>query len=232
MLSEAEKKFKECVIAACEMENTKANDEVQECEPHVFSEEFERKMEDVFRMYKRRRLMDKVKRYAAVAAVLVVVAAGGVFLTSNRTTEATTPSVNVLEWLKDYFSFEKGDSGKKEDDVIFAEEQIGFIPEGFELSGEVIASETAVRYEYTNAGKEFIVIRVTQDKASAQKDSEGVVKAVDLNEAGYEYTYIYKENNQCHVFIWEDKNGLYYNLTGDADKEIMFKIMDSIKYER
>ena len=57
----------------------------------------------------------------------------GVFFTSTKSTEATTPGVNVLEWLKDYFSFEKGGSGKKADDVLFAEEQIGFIPEGFEL---------------------------------------------------------------------------------------------------
>ncbi len=231
MLNNGNSKFKECLLEVREMDEAKMSEEMKELEPYEFSEEFEKKMEVVLRLYRRRRFMDKVKRYAAVAAVLVLVAAGGVFLTGTKSTEATEPGVNVLEWLKDYFSFEKGGSGKKENDILFAESQIGFIPEGFEKSGEEV-SATAVMYKYMNNENEFIVLRVDRVKTSLQQDSEGIEKEVNMNLAGYEYTYVYEEENQCHTLFWEDDNDLFYNLTGNLNKELMEQIMDGIKYER
>ena len=144
MLSESEKMLKESVLEACELDDERLQKLVDESEPHVFSERFEKNMEKVFRMYRRRCFMRKVTRYTAAAAVLVLVVTGGIFLTTGKSAEATTPGVNVLEWLKDYFSFEKGNSGKSEE-VLFDESRIGYMPEGFELS--VIINSKICNYD-------------------------------------------------------------------------------------
>ena len=230
MLSESEKMLKESVLEACELDDERLQKLVDESEPHVFSERFEKNMEKVFRMYRRRCFMRKVTRYTAAAAVLVLVVTGGIFLTTGKSAEATTPGVNVLEWLKDYFSFEKGNSGKSEE-VLFDESQIGYMPEGFELSGEN-REKTYVVYEFMNNVNEFIILRVDSVKTSLQQNNEGVKTEVGINSTGYEYIYVYEDGNRSHTFFWKDSNSLSYNLTGNLDVELMKQIMNSINYER
>ncbi|MBR3761795.1 MAG: DUF4367 domain-containing protein [Lachnospiraceae bacterium] len=230
MLSESEKMLKESVLEACELDDERLQKLVDESEPHVFSERFEKNMEKVFRMYRRRCFMRKVTRYTAAAAVLVLVVTGGIFLTTGKSAEATTPGVNVLEWLKDYFSFEKGNSGKSEG-VLFDESQIGYMPEGFELSEEEVSSSVAI-YKYINDNNEFITLQVGMSKFILQQNNENIDEEVGMSLAGYEYTYIYEKVKQEHVLFWADDNELQYTLIGKQDKEIMMKIMESITYER
>lgn len=230
MLSEGEKKLKESVLEACELDDERLQKLMEESEPHVFSERFEKNMEKVFRMYRRRCFMQKVMRYTAAAAVLVLVVAGGIFLTTGKSAEATTPGVNVLEWLKDYFSFEKGNSGKSEE-VLFDESQIGYMPEGFEFAGKVVNS-TYVKCEFADSNKNYIIVQVNLSRTLLHQNSESVENEIGVNSAGYEYTHIYDKVKQEHVLFWADDNKLHYTLIGKQDKEIMIKIMESIIYER
>lgn len=231
MLSEGEKKLKESVLEACELDDERLQKLMEESEPHVFSERFEKNMGKVFRMYRRRCFIQKVMRYTAAAAVLVLVVAGGIFLTTGKSAEATTPGVNVLEWLKDYFSFEKGNSGKSEE-VLFDESQIGYMPEGFELIGEGITSETAAKYEFVNVDNEYIVFQVNISRSLLQQNSESIEKEIGVSSKGYEYTYIYDKDRKDHVLFWSDDKELHYTLTGKQDKEVMMQIMENITYER
>lgn len=229
MLSESEKMLKESVLEACELDDERLQKLVDESEPHVFSERFEKNMEKVFRMYRRRCFMRKVTRYTAAAAVLVLVVTGGIFLTTGKSAEATTPGVNVLEWLKDYFSFEKGNSGKSEE-VLFDESQIGYMPEGFELS-VITKFKTYIKYEYIEDEKNNISLHVGKTNIAVQQDNNTIIQEVSINAAGYEYTHIFKTDSQSHVFLWEDENGLFYYLSGTVDEEIIKLVMNNITYE-
>lgn len=230
MLSESEKMLKESVLEACELDDERLQKLVDESEPHVFSERFEKNMEKVFRMYRRRCFMRKVTRYTAAAAVLVLVVTGGIFLTTGKSAEATTPGVNVLEWLKDYFSFEKGNSGKSEE-VLFDESQIGYMPEGFELS-VITKFKTYIKYDFIDDENNNISLYVRKTNVAVQQDNNNIIKEIALNSAGYEYTHVYQNDNHCNVFFWSDEKEVFYYLSGTVDEETMKLIMNSITYER
>lgn len=229
MLSESEKMLKESVLEACELDDERLQKLVDESEPHVFSERFEKNMEKVFRMYRRRCFMRKVTRYTAAAAVLVLVVTGGIFLTTGKSAEATTPGVNVLEWLKDYFSFEKGNSGKSEE-VLFDESRIGYMPEGFELS-VITKFKTYIKYDFIDDENNNISLYVRKTNVAVQQDNNTIIQEVSINDAGYEYTHIFKTDSQSHVFLWEDEDGLFYYLSGTVDEEIIKLVMNNITYE-
>ncbi len=195
---------------------------------HKFSEDFEGKMDDALRVYRRKKRLYKLRRYAAVAAAVIVCVTGGIALSTANSASASKPGINIMEWVKDHFSFTKDDA--KKTDVLFTEEQIGYMPEGFEKTGEEI-NTSYVEFEYSNTANSSIILRVDITKTVIPTDNENISLETYVNSAGYEYTHIYKKDVQSHVLMWEDKNRLFYNLYGTVDEETMIKIMDGINYD-
>ena len=93
-------------------------------------------------------------------------------------------------------------------------------------------TSTYVKYEYTNAVNEYVILRVDRDKSSVKTDSKSVSKDTAINATGHEYTYVYDEDNQSYEFMWIDSNGFCYDLIGNVKQETMIQIMDSINYAR
>ena len=206
-------------------------EEMKGVEPHVFSDRFNKNMKKLFWRIRVQAAVGYLKRHAAVAVIALLFISGAIWFISAEAANASKPSVDVLAWIQEYFSFEKGEDARKETDVLFEESQIGFIPEGFEKISEVVNS-TYVKYEYTNVDKDYIILRVDSVKSSVHTDSESISKDTAINADGYEFTYIYNEDNQNYEFMWEDDNGLCYDLIGNVNQETMIQIMDNINYER
>ena len=180
-------------------------------------------------MAKRNTTPFQLKQFAAAAAVLLVVV--GVLGVGLNATKAEKTDTDILAWVSEYFTFEKGNDDRYDNEMLFDEAQIGYIPSGFYINSEEIGFST-VRYKYINDAGNYFFLAVSRDKNAYVQDGESVEYVIKVNLAGYEYAYTYKEEVQCHVLSWTDESGIFYHLSGTAAQDEMVKVMDGIQYER
>ena len=223
----ADEKLREGLRECMQRKNVMLDEEMEQYEDHVFSDKFETEMKKLFVVRNKKTERAKIFRFAVsvAAAVLVVVGIASASLTS---TKATLPSIDILDWLDDYFEFSKGTSTSKDTELIFDEAQITYIPEGFVKITEEVKF-THIEYGYENAeGKNFSV-RVSKTLNQPQQDNEEIVKETLVNDGGYECLYIERENE--FAYIWEDSEGLYYRVYGNVDKNELNSVMNGIQYK-
>ena len=206
------KKLKESLLRVAQSEEAALEEEMKGCEPHIFSEEFEKKMEKVMEIRARKVKRYYMMRYAA-AMIVTVLLVGGILFVGNEEARASKVGIDILEWMENFFMVGEGETTRKEEEVLFDESQIGYLPEGFE-----------------NSVGEYIVLDVRRNKIESMVDNEEIGQDVSLNAAGLEYRYIYKEDSKENVVTWKDKEDIYYYLQGTYDKEEIIKIMSSISY--
>ena len=223
-------KLKSGLMEAMKLDNARLEEEMQHCEPHIFSPEFERRMENLLVV---RRSRDKVRgalRYIA-AAVLVLFLTGGILLMGSEDLSASGFSINIVEWFDRFFTVKK-DNNYCDTNIseLFDENMIGYLPEGF-VKTEEYTSFTDIRYMYEDEKSNYIVIWASKGYGDFNVDSEDVIKTVFLNEAGYEYTRVYKETIQQETLMWKDDNDIYYCLFGSISIDDLLKIMNEISYE-
>lgn len=220
--------LKEEKAAQLEKNSEPVQNHQEEVFHHQFSEKFEKNMEVILCKYRKKKKRELLIRRTAVAAAVVVCITGGLAVSSISHTKATTPGVNILTWVRNYFSFTKNET---KTDILFTEEQIGYLPEGFVKRSED-TKNTYVAYEYGNADNESIILRIDRKKLLTQSDSENISMDIGINLAGYEYTHVFENNQKTHIFMWQSEAGFFYSLYGTIDKETMIKIMDGINYEK
>lgn len=222
------KKLKESLLRVAQSEEAALEEEMKGCEPHIFSEEFEKKMEKVMEIRARKVKRYYMMRYAA-AMIVTVLLVGGILFVGNEEARASKVGIDILEWMENFFLVGEGETTRKEEEVLFDESQIGYLPEGFEKVEEIVRF-SKVYYKYQNGIGEYIVLEVCRDKIESIVDNEEIGQDVSLNAAGLEYRYIYKEDSKENVVTWKDKEDIYYYLQGTYNKEEIIKIMDSISY--
>lgn len=221
-----DEKLKSSLVEAMKLDNARLEEELQHYEPHVFSPDFERRMEKLMKVQRSKGRIRTCFRYVA-AAVLVLFLTGGILVIGSEGLNASELSIDILEWLDECFMVEKDDNDVKKQDILFDESQIGYLPEGFEKVEEGI-TYSIVYYKYENELGDAISLRVAKGKGITAVDNEDVIKEVLLSEAGYEYTRIYKETMQHEVLMWRDNNGIFYYLSGNISSDEMLKIMNNI----
>ena len=219
-------KLKSCITEVMDDLDDELEEEMENLEPHVFSEEFEKKMEDLIQTQNR-----KARRYDAVryiaAVVVTVLLVGGVLFVGNEQVRASKIGVDILEWMEGFFVVEE--KSQEDNGVLFAESQIGYLPEGFEkISEDVMYSKSY--YKYQNEAGDYIILEVRRNKIESMVDNEEIGQDVSLNVAGLEYRYIYKEDSKENIVVWKDTNEIYYQLQGTYDKEEIIKMMNGISY--
>lgn len=231
-MEQINEKLKTGLKEAISLDMEKLLEGTESDELHVFSKTFNKKMKVLFQKYKCHTSFNKVRRHAVAVVLVLFIFGGYIFISAGaHTANASHPGVDILIWLKDYFSFEKGSDAQNNSGINFKESQLTYIPEGFEKTGEII-SNTAVKYEYADADNVYFILRVDRDKSMVQSNSNNLLMNASLNAAGYEYTYFYNEVNNSHQLVWLDADGLSYSLFGTTNKETLIKIMDNITYER
>ena len=223
-----DEKLRSSLMEAMKLDNARLEEEMKHCEPHVFSEKFERCMEKLMTVQRRKGKVISCVRYIA-AAVVVLLLTGGILFVGSEDLRASELSIDILEWLDEFFTVEDGDHRRKEDGVLFDESQIGYLPEGFEKVSEGITF-SLVQYEYENEQGKRIAIYVSRDKLYSLIDNEEIEKQVYLNDAGYEYTLIHKTGEEDLSLMWVDKNEKYYNITGNIECSELIKMMKEISY--
>lgn len=200
--------------------------------PHEFSKEFEQKMETLLnKSMPKRKSTCSIPRYMAAAAAAVVVI-GGFGVAGGAKLYASETNIPILQWMENFFITEHDTDqmkGEKSIEVLFSQEQIGYLPEGFELVEEVVR-ESRMSLVYENDFQDHIFLEVYRDKLLTGVDNMETDKKVNLNKAGLEYYYVYKEDSCKHMFEWLDETGKLYLLSGDISKEELQAVMDSVSY--
>jgi len=226
-MSASKNKFRASLMEAMKLDQQKLEVEMQTVAPHVFSDEHEAKMKKLFHKQKRRQTSSGVFRYV-VAACLVLLCLGSIFIISSEKLQASRLSIDIIEWLEDFFSTEKGtDDRRKENETIFSEDQIGYLPEGFEKTVE-FENMAFAYHKYENADGKMIQIIASKDKTSLKVDNMEDVYEVSRNEAGYEYTGTYKPTEEGAAVIWMDKEEIYYYVMGTVSYEEILNVMNGI----
>lgn len=222
-------KLRSSLVEAMRLDEQRLEAEMQGVTPHVFSEVHEKKMEKLMRSQNRKRKVRSVLRYA-VAACLVLLLTGSILIISSEDLRASKLSVDIIEWLEDFFSTEKGkDDRRKESEVLFTEEQIGYLPEGFEKVEE-FESFSVVYFRYENKKGEMFQVNVGRDKSYLQFDNVTDEYEVYRNERGYEYALTFDAKSGDVTIVWSDENEIYYYVSGDANYEELVKVMNGITY--
>ncbi len=223
----ADQILSDCLQECMRQKKKMIDEEMEQYEDYVFSDEFEAGMKKLLVVRNKKTKSTKVFKYAVsmAAALLVVV---GIVSASATSTKATLPSIDILDWLDDHFEFNKGTSTSKDNELIFDEAQITYIPEGFEKTGEG-KTFTYVEYKYENAEDKYFSVRVTKTLNQPQQDNEEIVKETFVNGAGYECLYVERENE--FTYLWEDSEGLFYRVYGNVSKDELCSIMNGIQYK-
>lgn len=219
-------KLAECLKEAMELDIEKLREEMNSMDRHVFSKEFEKKMEDIFTVSEKKSRPFPVRRLAAAAAVLIV--AFGVFWMTAKQANASKPGIDILAWVKEYFNFEKGDGERLDSEILFDESMIGYIPEGYKKTAED-EGVSAIHYIYENEKDKFIRIEIYKIDGLYNQDGESVEYILEESVDGYEYAYTYKEAEKTHFFVWENEKGITYRLSGNGELDELKLVMDGIQ---
>ena len=220
-----DEKLRDSILRVMEQEDAELEEEMKQFEPHVFSESFEKKMEEVMRVQARKSKRSSIIRYVAVA-VVVALLVGGILFIGSEDLRASEIGVGILEWMENFFVVENDTNRSKDEDVdvLFDESQIGYLPEGFEKVEEEVTF-SKVNYLYQNDDDEYVSLLVYRNKASLGVDNDEIVQEVALNDAGLEYRYIYKVDSSEHIITWIDKEELCYSLSSSLEKEEIMRII-------
>ena len=228
-MSACDKKLKASLMEAMELDRKQLEAEMQHAEPHVFSDIHEKKMEKLLQRQKRKQKTRGVVRYV-VAACIVLLLTGGILMISSEDLRASKLSIDIIEWLEAFFSTEKGkDDRRREDEVLFEESRIGYLPEGFEKVEE-FENIAFVYYRYENDVNKMIHITVGIDKSLLQVDNKENGYEVLVNDRGYEYAGTFNDKAMGGTIAWQDAVGMYYYISGTVEYEELIKVMNGISY--
>ena len=217
----------DCLQECMQQKQVMIDEEMEQYEDYVFSDEFETGMKKLLVVRNKKTKSTGVFKYAvSMAATLLVVV--GIVSASATSTKATLPSIDILGWFDNHFEFNKGISTSKDGELVFDEEQITYIPEGFVKTGK-IKTFTYIEYTYENTEAKYFSVRVSKALNQPQQDNEEIVRETFVNDAAYECLYIEREN-EC-MYIWEDVEGLYYRVYGNVDKNELNSVMNGIQYK-
>lgn len=201
-------------------------EKLKNTEPHVFSEEFERKMGKVIADHRKRCKRRAVIRFSAkmAACLLLCVLCVGL-VTANHTAMASLPSIDIKGWFEKYFEFSKGEY-TEDSEIVFSEAQILYIPEGFTKTEEEV-TRTYRNYVYENEEDKNFSLRVSRTIVQTQQDNEAIEREIFKAENRYEYART--RHALKTIYVWEDDEGLYYYLSGNIEEKELELVMISIQ---
>lgn len=225
-----DEKLKSGLMEAMKLDNARLEEEIQHGEPHAFSPLFEKRMEKLLQVQRSKGKVYHCVRYVA-AAVLVLFLTGGILFIGSENLNASKQSIDILEWTDTFFRFKHTSEHTERISECFDESMITYLPKGFEKIEEAITYSTAW-YKYRSEAGKSVSICVLHGGGETVVDNEGVIIEVLLNEAGYEYTRVYKEALGLETYMWMDDEDILYSITGNIGSDEMIKIMNGISYRK
>lgn len=196
-----------------------------ECE-HEFSDDFTAKMDKLLHRQKRQ-IWYTVIRYAAVIVLAATLALGTVMAASP------TARAAVLKWARELIDgnmvYHFYTEAPEETLPLYG---LGWIPEGFEET-DVFNNGVAYKAIYTNAetGKGFVFEYYYMDDGAVPmvipEDDINLEKA-KINGKPVDFYRLRKAKDISVLLIFDEKNDIYFSITGTLDKDSIFDIAEHI----
>lgn len=196
---------------------------------HIFSSEFELKIQALRKQESRRQVIHKVMRHC-VAAILALVLGTGIFLTVNVEARAT-----VIAWIKEVFEdrIEYWFTGNLKN--AFPEYEITWVPDDMEcIYDETTEYSRSVVYMNRNdpqQGFTFSYTRMQEGSGTimALNETEHSITPVDINGMDGDL-YLSKDPEITHSLIWFDEDQqITFNITSYMDSDVILHIAESVK---
>lgn len=224
-----DEKLKACLLEAMRIENAELEAEVKEKGPHEFSKEYREKMEKILVVRKRKHRLGNHLRFAA-ACLVVVLMTGSLMIAGSTKTTASKLNIDILSWLEDFFDLKEDEKTERNDELIFEESQIGYIPDGFEMVEETNRFSYIV-YKYEKAETDlYFTIRVYSNSYYKQIDNDITDRQVHISDSGVEYSVMVgSSENQIDEIIWKDKENLVFDVLGNISLDELINVMNGIK---
>jgi hypothetical protein len=151
----------------------------------------------------------------------------GLLITVNKNSvQASDPSIKITTWCKEFFSFTR-EKVTNEKDVIFSENQIEYIPQGFKKTEADITLSYAL-LKYADEMGNYMFIKVDYDDVLSNVDSSQILKDSKISEKGIEYLVIENKNKKETSILFQGKNMLYYTITGTISENELINVMNGI----
>lgn len=223
-MREVDRKLKEAIMEAMRIEDEQLNKEVEKEGPHTFSKEYREKMDAIMQMYKKKSRRRVRIKYIMAATIVIFVFTIGLIQLNAPGLKANEVIINITEWGKSLITMKNDDKSDIVEEMVFSEERLGYIPDGFELVMEEYAFSYAhLRYEKEDSYFDIIASNATQERTL---DSENIEEfAVRKTEDGLEYA-IFSNAQGISKVIWRNQDT--YILEGNLSPETLVEIMSNI----
>lgn len=196
---------------------------------HIFSSEFELKVQTLRKQENRRQAIYKVMRHC-VAAILALVLGTGIFLTANVEARAA-----VIAWIRKVFEdrIEYWFTGVPQKE--FPEYELTWVPDDMECiydeSAEHSRSVVFMNPNDPQQGFTFSYTRMKEGSGTIMvlNETEHSITPVDINGMDGEL-YLSQDPNITHCLIWfnEDQQ-ITFNITSYMDSDVILHIAESAK---
>lgn len=195
---------------------------------HIFSSEFELKIQALRKQESRRQVIHKIMRHC-VAAMLVLVLGTGIFLTVNVEARAT-----VIAWIKEVFEdrIEYWFTGSPQKE--FPEYEPTWIPDDMEcIYDESTEYSRSVIYMNPNdlqRGFTFSYSRIQEGSGTIMVINETAhsIIPVDINGMVGDL-YLSQDPEITHCLIWfDEEQQITFNITSYMDSAIILHIAESV----
>ena len=196
---------------------------------HIFSSEFELKIQALRKQENRYQAIHKVIRHC-VAAMLVLVLGTGIILTVNVEARAT-----VIAWIKEVFEdrIEYWFTGSPQKE--FPEYELTWIPDDMEcIYDESTEYSRSVIYMNPNdlqRGFTFSYSRMQEGSGTIMvlNETEHSITPVDINGMDGDL-YLSKDPETTHSLIWfDEEQQITLNITSHMDSDVILHIAESVK---
>ena len=196
---------------------------------HIFSSEFELKIQALRKQESRRQVIHKVMRHC-VAAILALVLGTGIFLTVNMEARAA-----VIAWIKEVFEdrIEYWFTGSPQKE--FPEYEPTWIPGDMEcIYDETTEYSRSVVFMNPNDPKQgftFSYTRMQEGSGTIMvlNGTEHNITPVDINGMDGDL-YLSKDPEITHSLIWFDEDQqITFNITSYMDSDVILHIAESVK---
>ena len=196
---------------------------------HIFSSEFELKIQALRKQESRRQVIHKVMRHC-VAAILALVLGTGIFLTVNMEARAV-----VIAWIKEVFEdriayWFTGDSKNE-----FPEYELTWVPDDMECIFDE-ATEYSRSVVYMNpidprSGFTFSYSRMQEGSGTVMVLNETEHSMIPENINGMVGDLYLSQNPEItHCLIWfDEEQQIAFNITSYMDSDVILHIAESTK---
>lgn len=223
--------LKKAARQAQERELETLDQEMALTEPHVFSDDFERKMEKMLKSSRKPYYFIKTLGKRAATIIIAIVMALSVMTFSVKAIRE--PVIEFIIEVYEKFTaiiFQKEDDGAEEafPKIIEQYYQPEYIPDGYGMM-EMVDIVGYVQITYSNENNQHITFEqytITTNDLTA--DTEG---AVIENATANGYPALFYSNKGCNTLIWTD-NTYGYTISGKTNKEEIEKMSKLVEIDK